>query len=203
MIVCFFLLSFISLIPAVQHSYYGLFEKIALHAAETSNADIYFKTRKGTEEAPNHPDKVTLLFNTKAYLQTIIDRSKATGQQGVYDYKGVVISISEYFITPLIFFFSLLMVTPGKLTRKLLNLLLGGLLIIGFAYLTVRFRVNFGIAEAGLPGMSFGPREFKAYKLLSFALSSVTTITVVLLLWGLLAFRKSELRKAFNWEVNE
>ena len=200
MVASFFVLSFVFMIPTVQNSYYSFFEKIALSAATSSNSDVYFKAKKGTEEAPNHPDKTTILFNSKSYLQALVERAKATGQQGVYDYKGFVVTITEYFITPLIFFFSLMIVTPGAIGRKLFNFLLGSLLIIGFAYLTIRFRSCFAIAESGLPGMSFSPREIKAYKLLSFALSSITTITIVLLLWVLLAFRKSDLRNAFDWE---
>ena len=201
MVACFFILSFISLVPAIQNSYYPTFEEISLSAAESKQPDVYFKTQKGTEEAPNHPDKITLLFNSKAYLRALVDRAKATGQQGVYDYKEFVLSISEYFITPIIFFFSLLLVTPGAIGRKLLNFIIGSILIIGFAYLTVRFRSYLAVAESNLPGMSFDPREIKAYKLLSFAFSSVTTITIVLLIWILLAFRKSEMQKIMNWKV--
>jgi len=198
MVASFFVLSLLAMVPAVQNTYYSVFEKIALSSASSNHSDLYFKTKKGSEEAPGNPDKVTILFNTNAYLKAIIERSRATGQQGVYDYKGFVLSISEYFITPLIFFFSLLLVTPGKIPRKLLNFLLGSLLIIGFAYLTIRFRSNFAIVEAGLPGMSFDPQEIKGHKLLSYAFSSVTTITVVLLVWILLAFRKSDIQKVLN-----
>ena len=200
MVASFFVLSFVFMIPAVQNSYYSFFEKMALSAATSSNSDVYFKAKKGSEAAPNHPDKTTILFNSKAYLKALVDRAKATGQTGSYDYKGFVVTISGYFITPLIFFFSLMLVTPGAIGRKLVNFILGSILIIGFAYLTVMFRSYFAVAESDLPGMSFSPREIKAYKLLSFALSSVTTITVVLLLWILLAFRKSDLHKAFDWE---
>lgn len=198
MVASFFVLSFVFMVPAIQNSYYSLFEKVSLFAASSHQPDLYFKTQKGSEEAPGNPDKVTILFNTNDYLRAIIKRSRATGQQGVYDYKGFVLSISENFTTPLIFFFSLLMVTPGKLPRKLLNLLIGSLLIIAFAYLTVRVRSNFAIAEAGLPGMSFDPREVKGYKILSYAFSSVTTVTVVLVVWILLAFRKSDLKNILS-----
>ena len=72
--------------------------------------------------------------------------------------------------------------------------------MIGFAYFTIQTRVNYGIIEASLPGMNFDPREARAYQLISYAFSSITTITVVLLIWILLAFRKSDLSKAFNMD---
>jgi len=196
MVASFFVLSFVFMIPTIQNTYHSLFAGISQSAASFNKPYLYFTTKKGSETAPEHPDKVRVLFNTNAYLQAIIDinRTKPTGQKVAYDYKGFELSISEYFITPLIFFFSLLLVTPGKIPRKMLNFLIGSLLIIGFAYLTVRFRSNYAIVEAGLPGMSFDPREIKGYKLLSYVFSSVTTVTVVLLTWILLAFRRSDLK---------
>ena len=196
MVGSFFILSLVSMLPAVQKVYYESFQDFALSAVENSDPAIHYKVKKGMEDE-GAPSAVTLLFNSKQYLQALINRAKVTGQHN-YDYFGITVNINEHFITPLIFFFSLLLVSPGNWKRKLLNFFLGSLLIIGFAYLTVRFKAFYSVAEAGMPGLIYDAREIKAYKVMSFFFSSVTTITVVLLVWILSAFRKSEMKQLFS-----
>ena len=193
MIVCFFGLSLLNLIPSVQKAYYPVFEKITLIIATTSQPEVYFKSRVGGETDPNNYNKITVLYNTKKHLQAIIDRSRATGKQGQYDYKGFIVTIDEHFVTPLLFFFSLLIVTPGKWNRKLLNFLIGSVLIMGFAYLTIYFKGFNMVASSGVLGV-VDANTLKGYKLISFLFSSVTTITVVLIIWIIVAFRKSDFK---------
>ncbi len=193
MTICFFGLSLLNLIPSVQKAYYPIFEKITLSTLTTSQPDMYFKSRPGGETDPKNHNKITVLHNTKKHLQAIIDRSRATGQQGQYDYKGFIITIDEHFITPLIFFFSLLIVTPGNWKRKLINLMIGSVLIMGFAYLTVYFKGFYMVANSGVLGV-VDANTLKGYKLISFLFSSITTITIVVLVWILLAFRKSDFK---------
>ena len=196
MTVCFFGLSILNLSPAIQKTYYPFFEKFTLNTLIPSQPDIYFKIKEGE---PDNYNQIPVLYNTKKRLQAIIDRSRATGQPGEYTYKGFELPIDEFFVTPLIFFFSLLAFTPGDWKRKILNFFIGILLIMGFAYCTVYFRGLHMVAESGVLGVLDG-RTLKAYKLLSYAFSSISTITVVLLVWILLAFRKSDLQKYLSVE---
>jgi len=185
------------MLPAVQQTYYPFFEKISLAALTNSQPSIYFKAKKGTENNSADANKVSLLFNSKKTLQQEIDRSRATGQTGNYKYAGFVLAIDETFTAPLIFFLSLLLITPGKWPRKLLGFIVGTALVLGFTYLTVRFKGLHIVAESGLAGVAYTANELKATKLLHYAFSSVTSITVVLLIWILVAFRKSDLKNLF------
>ena len=193
MTICFFGLSLLNLIPSIQKTYYPIFEKYTLSIATAGQPDMYFKSRPGGETDPNNYNKITVLHNTKKHLQAIIDRSRATGRQGQYDYKGFIVTIDEHFITPLIFFFSLLLVTPGNWKRKLINFLIGSVLIMGFAYLTIHFKSLHMVATSGVLGV-VDANTLKGYKLISYLFSSITTITVVLIVWILLAFRKSDFK---------
>jgi len=185
------------MIPAVQQTYYPFFEKISLAALKNSQPNMYFKAKKGTEQDPNDANKVTLLFNSNSTLKKEMKRAKATGTQGNYKYAGFVLALDETFIAPLIFFFSLLLITPGKWSKKLLGFIIGTALVLGFTYLTVRFKGLHLVAESGVSDVAYSPNELKAAKLLHFALSSVTSITVVLLVWILVSFRKSDLKNLF------
>lgn len=193
MTICFFGLSLLNLIPSVQKAYYPVFEKFTVSTLTASQPEIYFKSKPGGETDPNNHNKITVLHNTKKHLQAIIDRSRATGQQGQYDYKGFIVTIDEHFVTPLIFFFSLLIVTPGNWKRKFFNFLIGSLLIMGFAYLTIYFRGIHMVATSGVLG-AVDPNTLKGYKVISFIFSSITTITVVFTVWVLVAFRKSDFK---------
>lgn len=190
----FFAISLLSNIPVIQEAYYPFFEKISLLTLKKSQPSIYFKARQGTEEMPNSPAKLTILFNTKTYLQKLMNEAKRTGKQGKYNYVGFVVSIDETFIAPLVFFISLLLVTPGTISRKTGNLMLGGLLIIGFTCMTVYFKALYSVAESGIITINH-PNELKLLKLLHYAFSSVTSVTVVILVWILLTLRKSNLSK--------
>jgi len=185
------------MIPAVQQVYYPFFEKISLAALSNSQPKMYFKAKKGTKDNPSNTNKISLLFNSKRTLQKEINRSKATGQPGNYQYAGFVLTIDETFIAPLIFFFSLLLVTPGQWTRKLLGFIVGTALVLGFTYLTVRFKGFHNVAESGVADVAYDAYDLKYYKLLHYAFSSVTSITVVLLIWILVSFRKSQLKSFF------
>jgi len=125
LVVCFFGLSLLNMVPAVQQVYYPFFEKISVAALTNSQPKMHFKAKKGTKEAPNNTNKISLLFNSKKTLQKEIDRSKAEGRPGNYQYAGFVLTIDETFMAPLIFFFSLLLVTPGEWKRKLLGFIIG------------------------------------------------------------------------------
>jgi len=65
---------------------------------------------------------------------------------------------------------------------------------MGFAYLTIYFRGLYLVATSGVLG-ELDANTIKGYKLISFLFSSITTITVVLIVWILLAFRKSDFKK--------
>ena len=201
LIVCFFGLSLISMIPAVQKVYYPAFEKLSLAAVEKSQPGIYFKTKHWTEIEGKDPNKVNVMFNSNDYLRRLIDYYRANGIQGTYDYKAFIVSIDASFTAPLIFFFSLLLVTPSNWKRKLAALVIGSMMILIFAYFTVRFQGYYSVATSGVEGFEFSPGAVKGYKLLHFAFSSVTTITVVLLTWILVAFRKSDFKNIFVNEV--
>ena len=111
-----------------------------------------------------------------------------------YNYSGFVVPLGGTFIAPLVFFISLLLVTPDKISRKIGHLIVGGLLIIGYTCITIHFQGLYMVAESGVTGINYHPSDLKVYKLLHYACSSVTSITVVLLIW-ILTLRKSNLNR--------
>lgn len=187
-VLTFSVLVYLASIPAIQKSYYPAFEQFTLMAVSNSQPDIYFKTKTGTTQTPENPNQVVLLFNSKAYLKELLKEAISTGKRGSYDYKGFVIYITDFFTTPLIFFCCLLIFTPGTWSRKLISLLIGSLIILGFAYLTVQFRGLYMVAQSNVIDMH--EKDVEWYQLLTYAFSDVATITVALLTWVLLAFQK-------------
>ena len=182
-------LVYLGSISSIQQLYYPFFEHLSLRAVSSNQPDIYFKTEKSNARTPNNPNQIVLQFNSKVYLKKLLKEAKITGKRGTYDYKGFVIYITDFFTTPLIFFCCLLSFTPGAWSRKLIALLTGSLIIIGFAYLTVQFRGQYMVAQSGI--LDIHEREVEWYQLLTYAFSDIATIKFALLEWILLAFQKN------------
>lgn len=194
MVLTFSILSMLSTFSAVQTLYYRVFEKITLVAASKAQPEIYFKTKRGTLQTPADPNQVVLLFNSKAYLQSLLDKAENDRQKVAYPYKGFVIYITESYMTPLIFFLSLMLLSPNSWTNKLIAGLLGIGLILSFAYLSVHFKTIFLVADSGVTNTPVDTRDKQLYELLSYLFSNVTTITVAILTWILLTFNKNNIR---------
>ena len=191
-VLSFFVLVGLAAIPSVQKWYCPIFKDFILVAASSGQSTIYFKIKEANKKNAGISNNVVVLFNSKAYLQSLIEQAKATGKKGAYDYKGFEITVTDYFTTPLLFFFCLLLYTPSALHQKLLSLLMGSAAIIGFAYLTIQFKSFHMVAESGI--MDYSTNQATFYELLAYVFSNVATITVALLAWILLAFRESTLQ---------
>jgi len=201
LLICFFGLSLISTIPAVQKTYYSAFEKLALSAVKTSQAGVYFKTKNWSETEMKDPNVVNVMFNSEVYLRRLMAYNKGRTTKVPYDYKAFTVSIIESFTAPLIFFFSLLLVTPSNWRRKLISFLVGSMMILIFAYLTIRFQGYYAVSTSAIEGFLFDAGAMKLYRILHFAFSPVSTITVVLFTWILVAFRKSDFENLFAKEL--
>ena len=179
----FLLLSGLNTLPTVQKIYYPAFEKLTLAAASYGQSDIYFKSRLNRQGNPANSSEVIVLFNSKAYLQQLIQQEKRSGKRSAYDYKGFSVHVSETFVTSLIFFLALLLIVSADIQKKLLYFITGAFLTLGFANLTVVFKRWSLVADSGVTGIDYYPKELEFYRLLSYLFSNVTTITFVLVLW--------------------
>jgi len=193
----FILFTYLNSLPNVQKFYYPFFEKTTLTAASTGQPTIYFKIKEKATTSTDF-DEITVLFNTKDHLQKLLIAERKTGKRGAYDYKGFIIEISETYVTPLIFFLSLLIVGPRNWRKKLIGCILGGIIIMVFAYVTVYFRSMSMVADSGVTGIDYHPKELEWKRLMAYLFSNVTTITVVLLTWFLFAFDRTLLSKPSN-----
>ena len=187
-ILLFAALNWASTYPRVQLFYHSFFEQISLRACTAPHPEIYFKTKD--TNTTTKLDELTILFNSKEYLRKLIEAAKLSGRKGAYDYKGFIIYINETYVIPLIFFVSLVALMPMQIAKKIAFLILGCILIIGFAYLTVYFKSISIIADSGVTGIDYFPKELEFYRLRSYVFSSVTTISIALLLWFPLFFTK-------------
>jgi len=180
---CFLGLSILNTLPSVQQVYSPILEKISIDAMTRTQSDIFFKAKKEANDQLLSTNQLTVYFNSKKQLQRMYDEAKVSGQTAHFNYKGFPIELDKYYITPLIFFFSLLLISPFKWFEKIASFLIGGGLLMGFAYWTVIVKGYFMIAIAGLPDMIFTTSEMKYYTLLHYLFGTVTTISLVLIMW--------------------
>lgn len=198
LVVLFMTLSIISMSSTVQKVYYPVFEAFTMSVLNNGLADTYFK---GKPKGPNTDldyNTIGVLFQSKRVLTAITNEAKRRNLQAQYDYQGFTLTIDETFIAPLLFFICLLIFTPGSWKNKGLALLLGTILIMGFAYLIVYFKGLYMVGKSGVRDVSYDGNSIQFFQLLHFFFSSVTIVSVVLLTWILVAFRKSDLAKLFD-----
>ena len=191
----FLVLSILSMLPVVQKIYYPLFEKMTLSVLSNSMEDVYFKPQPKKGDADYN--EAVMLFQSKRTLTQTAQRAKARGKQAQYNYLGFNVKIDETFMAPLIFFFSLLLFTPGSLKQKLFSFVIGSLLILGFAGLIVFFKGQYMVNKSEARDFLYTQNDLNFFKTMHFFFSPVTIITIVLIVWALVAFRKSDLKRLF------
>ena len=197
-VLVFMTLSILSMNSSVQKIYYPAFKSFSVSALNGSLSDTYFKAKPKKEDTDFNYNKIGVLFQSKKTLSTITKEAKKRNLQAQYSYKGFNVTIDETFIAPLLFFFSLLIFTPGKWKNKGLAALIGSLLIMGFAYLIVYFKGLFMVSKSGVRDLAYVTNDINFFQLLHFLFSPVTIVSVVLFIWILVAFRKSNLKEIFN-----
>ncbi len=191
----FLVLSLLSMLPAIQKIYYPLFEKITIATLSKSMDDVYFKSRP--QNAVANYNEIAVLFQSKRTLSATTQAAKIKGAQAQYNYLGFTISIDETFVAPLVFFFSLLLFSPGSLKKRVLSFAVGSFLILGFASLIVFFKGQYMVNKSGARDFLYAQNDLNFFKLMHFFFSPVTIITVVLITWILVALRKSDLKNLF------
>ena len=200
LVVLFMTLSVLSLNSTIQKSYYAVFETFTISVLNGRLADTYFKGKPKEAATDFDYNTIGVLFQSKRVLTAITQEAKRRNLQAQYDYKGFNITIDEMFIAPLLFFTCLLIFTPGSWQNKGIAYIFGVFLIMGFAYLIVYFKGLYMVSKSGVREMIYDSNSLDFFQLLHFFFSSVTIVTVVLLTWILVAFRKSDLARLF--EVN-
>jgi len=198
LVVLFLTLSILSLNSTIQKVYYPVFEAFTVSALNGRLTDTYFKGRPKGATTDLDYNNIGVLFQSKRVLTAITKEAKRQNLKAQYDYQGFQITIDETFIAPLLFFTCLLIFTPGSWQNKGLAFLLGVLLILGFAYLIVYFKGLYMVSKSGVRDLQYAANDISFFRLLHFFFSSVTIVTVVLLTWILVAFRKSDLAKLFE-----
>lgn len=198
LVVLFMSLSILSMSSAVQKVYYPVFEAFTISTLNSRITDTYFKGKPKGENTDFDYNTIGVLFQSKRVLTAITNEAKRRNLQAQYEYQGFNLTIDETFIAPLLFFICLLIFTPGSWKNKGLALIFGTLLIMGFAYLIVYFKGLFMVSKSGVRDMAYDANSIQFFQLLHFFFSSVTIVSVVLLTWILVAFRKSDLAKLFD-----
>ena len=198
LVVLFMTLSILSLNSTIQKVYYPAFEAFTVSALNNQLTDTYFKGKPKSAATDFDYNTIGVLFQSKKVLTAITQEAKRRNLQAQYDYQGFLITIDETFIAPLLFFSCLLLFTPGSWKNKGIAFILGVLLILGFAYLIVYFKGLYMVSKSGVRDMIYDANSIKFFQLLHFFFSSVTIVSVVLLTWILVAFRKSDLVKLFE-----
>ncbi len=198
LVVLFMTLSIISMSSAVQKVYYPVFESFTMSVLNAGLTDTYFKGKPKGVNTDLEYNTIGVLFQSKRTLTAITQEAKRRNLQAQYDYKGFNLTIDETFIAPLLFFICLLIFTPGSWKNKGLALVFGVVLIMGFAYLIVYFKGLYMVSKSGVRDVAYDANSIQFFQLLHFFFSSVTIVSVVLLTWILVAFRKSDLARLFE-----
>lgn len=196
-VLLFLTLSVFSLLPSVQKVYYPFFEQFTISMLNGNMEDVYFQAKPKSAKTDLDYNTVGVLFNSKSALTAIAMEARRRNIQAEYKYKGFNVTIDETFIAPLIFFVSLLLFTPGGIAKKLIAFLVGTLLILGFSYCIVYFKGLYMVNKSGVRDFLYSQNDLNFFQLAHFTFSSVTAVTVVLVVWILVAFRKSDLNKLF------
>lgn len=197
-VLLFITLSILSLNSNIQKVYYPVFSYFTASVLNTSLTDTYFKNKPKSSQTDFDYNTVGVLFQSKKVLTAITNEAKRKNVQASYNYKGFNLKIDETFIAPLIFFTCLLIFTPGSWKHKGVAFLFGTLLILGFTYLIVYFKGLYMVSKSGIRDLQYSPNDINFFKILHFFFSSVTIVSVVLLTWILVSFRKSDLSKLFT-----
>lgn len=197
-VILFMTLSILSMNSSVRKTFYSPFESFTISTLNRNIGDTYFKAKpKGAQTDYNY-NNVSVLFQSKRVLRAIANDAKERNIQASYSYKGFNLTIDETFIAPLIFFYCLLVFTPGSWKQKVVALIIGTLLILGFAYLIVYFKGLFMVSKSGVRDLQYTSNDLNFFQILHFFFSAVTIVSVVLLTWILVAFRKSDLKGLFD-----
>jgi len=197
-VLLFLTLSILSLSSNVQKMYYPVFSSFSTSILNNSITDTYFKDKPKTAKTDFDYNTIGVLFQSKKVLTAKTNDAKRRNVQAKYDYQGFKLKIDETFIAPLIFFACLLIFSPGSWKHKGIAFLIGTLLILGFAYLIVYFKGLYMVSKSGVRDLQYAANDISFFRLLHFFFSSVTIVTVVLLTWILVSFRKSDLNKLFT-----
>jgi len=190
-------LSVLSMNSSFQKAVYPVFNNFTIATLNNRLEDTYFKAKPKRAETDFDYNNISVLFQSKRVLTAITSEAKQRGVQATYTYKGFNITIDETFVAPLIFFCCLLIFTPGSLKNKGIAFVLGTLLILSFGYLIVYFKGLYMVSKSGVRDIAYGTNDINFFQLLHFFFSAVTIVTVVLVTWIAVAFRKSDLKKLF------
>ena len=197
--VLFVLLSVLSLNSSVQKMYYPLFSNASVSVLNSWIGDTYFKDKPKTAQTDFDYNKIGVLFQAKRKLTAIYEAARRQNVQAQYDYKGFNVTIDETFIAPLTFFLCLLLFSPGTWKQKAIALTVGSLLIFGFALLIVYFKGLLMVSRSGVRELAYSQNDLNFFELLHFFFSPVTIVSMVLVTWILVAFRKSDLKRMFDY----
>lgn len=196
-VLLFLTLSILSMNSKVQKTYYPAFSNFTVSILNGSITDTYFKSKPKSAQTDFDYNNIGVLFQSKKVLTTITNEAKRRNVQASYNYQGFNLKIDETFIAPLIFFACLLIFTPGSWQHKGIAFLFGMFLILGFSYLIVYFKGLYMVSKSGVRDLQYAPNDINFFKILHFFFSSVTIVSVVLITWILVSFRKSDLNKLF------
>ena len=197
-VLVFMVLSMLSMVPFIQKTFYPVFENFSVSLLNTQITDVYFKSKPKSLQTDLDYNTIVVLFNSKKVITAIANEAKRRNLMAQYDYQGFKINIDETFLSPLIFFISLLIFTPGTLKRKLISLMAGMFLILCFSYLMVYFKGLFMVGKSGVRDFQYSQNDVNFFQAMHFFFSPVTVVSVVLITWVLVAFRKSDLKKLFD-----
>lgn len=196
-VLLFITLSVLSLNSNVQKIFYPPFSSFATTVLNNSLTDTYFKNKPKSAQTDLDYNNIAVLFQSKKTLTAVTNEAKRRGVKASYKYKGFNLRVDETFLAPLIFFTCLLIFTPGSWKHKAIAFLAGTLLILGFSYLIVHFKGLYMVSRSGVRDLQYASNDISFFRFLHFFFSPVTIVTVVLVTWILVSFRKSDLSKLF------
>ncbi|MEM1120699.1 MAG: hypothetical protein AAGJ18_09635 [Bacteroidota bacterium] len=195
----FMVLSIGSMNGDFQKAVYPFFSNFSTTILNNRLTDTYFKAKPKNAQTDFEYNKISVLFQSKRVLSAETRAAQQAKRQPRYKYKGFNVTIDETFVAPLIFFICLLIFTPGSWKNKGIALVIGSIFILGFAYLIVYVKGLYMVSKSGVRDLAYSSNDINFFQLLHFFFSSVTIVTVVLITWIAVAFRKSDLRKLFEY----
>ena len=170
-------------VPAVEQWTYPKGEFLTLHALSYSQSDVFFGADRNDPSVADSPNKAAIFFNLKSNLLRERATAQQTGTAPQYEYHKSTWALDDFFISPLVLFFSLLLFSPGVWWKRLIGWGIGSLSLVGFSYLAILCRGYYLVATAGILEVSASTIHW--YQVLQLACSSVTIITLVVVLWAL------------------
>lgn len=186
-------------IPAIQHGVADLFSGVAKPLMGLLLPKAYLHVERERKEDLEALHLVRVLFGNQQQVAEQMEGARKAGQQkaslSLQEFK---IKMDDFLVMPLVFFLSLLVITPVPWQRKVAGALWGSLLIGLFSWVKLLFYTLYNFAQ-----FPTGVYEITGlgYQMAAFVHDYVkmgANILFATLVWALVAFRQSDWQKVLN-----